>query len=137
MTRKFGLSSSGCESRPAKAEPAQPVASLATRRQLSAMRSHASSWAVGNAATKTICPGCRGFDIPKAQTSSPQQGEGDAAPGGVYDHGTQQEDGPGTWEAHAPPGSSGVTETRTITLRRAVRQRTHAAAGTEEAFAPR
>ena len=26
-------------------------------------------------------------------------GEGRIAPGGVFDHGTQEEDGPGTWEA--------------------------------------
>jgi hypothetical protein len=28
-------------------------------------------------------------------------GEGRVAPGGVFDHGTQEEDGPGTWEALA------------------------------------
>ena len=28
-------------------------------------------------------------------------GEGRIAPGGVFDHGTQEEDGPGTWEALA------------------------------------
>jgi hypothetical protein len=28
-------------------------------------------------------------------------GEGRSAPGGVLDHGTQEEDGPGTWEVLA------------------------------------
>ena len=30
-------------------------------------------------------------------------GEGEAAPGGVFDHGTQEEDDPVTWEAHVSP----------------------------------
>ena len=38
------------------------------------------------------------FDL-KATAVSPQYGRGAAAPGGVLDHGTQEEDGPGTWEA--------------------------------------
>ena len=50
---KLRLSSSGCESRPVRGQPTQPVASLAagavTR---SAMRRHANEWAVGIAATK-------------------------------------------------------------------------------------
>lgn len=52
---KFGSSSSGCEPRPAKGEPAQPVASLAASKETTApMRRRASMWAVGNAATKTM-----------------------------------------------------------------------------------
>jgi hypothetical protein len=40
-------------------------------------------------------------------------GEGRIAPGGVFDHGTQEEDGPGSWEALvAPWENSGATETR-------------------------
>src|SRR3989304_680586 len=38
------------------------------------------------------------FD-PKARAVTPRLGEGRPAPGGVLDHGTQEEDGPGTWEA--------------------------------------
>ena len=87
---KFGLSSSGCNPRPAKGEPTQPVASLSTVAVTRpAMRRCASEWAVGNAATKTISfrvP--RGLLTSKATAVSPQQGEGESAPGGVYDHGT-------------------------------------------------
>jgi hypothetical protein len=40
-------------------------------------------------------------------------GEGRLAPGGVFDHGTHEEDGPGTWEALVVPWEdSGGTETR-------------------------
>lgn len=39
-------------------------------------------------------------DCLKATAASPPQlGKGKLAPGGVLDHGTQEEDGPGTWEA--------------------------------------
>ena len=42
------LSSSGCETRPAKGEPARPVANLAPETVTdSAKRRHASEWAVG------------------------------------------------------------------------------------------
>jgi hypothetical protein len=52
---KFGLPSSGCKTRPAKGQPAQLVASLATEAVTpAAMRRCAKVRAVGNAATKTI-----------------------------------------------------------------------------------
>ncbi|MGB4781548.1 hypothetical protein [Candidatus Methylomirabilis sp.] len=52
---KLRQPSSGCESRPAKGEPAQPVVSLATVAVTTpAKRRHASVWAVGNAASKTM-----------------------------------------------------------------------------------
>ena len=56
------LSSSGCETRPAKGEPARPVASLAPDTVTdSAMRRYANEWAVSHVATKGICfPGCPG-----------------------------------------------------------------------------
>jgi hypothetical protein len=58
---KFGLSSSGCNPRPAKGEPAQPVVSLATVAVTRpAMRRHASVWAVGLRPRKFGDPGCRG-----------------------------------------------------------------------------
>ena len=76
---KFGLSSSGCNPRPAKGEPTQPVASLSTVAVTRpAMRRCASAWAVGNAATKTISfrvP--RGLLTSNATAVSPQQGEGE------------------------------------------------------------
>jgi len=79
---KLRSSSSGCEAGPAK-------------------RRHASVWAVGYA-SKTMS-----FRVPrvscdlKATAVFPRVGEGRSAPGGVSDHGTQEEDGPGTWEALA------------------------------------
>ena len=81
---KFGSSSSGCEPRPARGEPAQPVASLATvAATRPAMRRRASVWAVGNAATKiTSSRVPRGLISPKATAVSPQQGEGRAHPAG-------------------------------------------------------
>ncbi len=52
---KLGSSSSGCEPRPAKGEPTQPEASLATDAATRpAMRRRASVWAVGKAATKMM-----------------------------------------------------------------------------------
>jgi len=40
-------------------------------------------------------------------------GEGRSAPGGIFDHGTQEEDGPGTWEALVSPREyTGVAESR-------------------------
>jgi hypothetical protein len=41
------------------------------------------------------------------------EGEQHVTPGGVFDHGTQEEDGPGTWEALLSPRyETGATETR-------------------------
>ncbi len=121
---KFGSSSSGCDPRPAKGEPAQPVASLATDAVTRpAMRRRASMWAVGNAATKTMSSRVpRGLEPSKATALSPQQGRGESAPGGVYDHGTQQEDGPGTWEATRSSSATTRSSGEPVTsLRRAVR----------------
>jgi hypothetical protein len=41
----------------------------------------------------------RVLDDLKATATSPSRGKGGVASGGVFDHGTQEEDGPGTWEA--------------------------------------
>jgi len=50
--------------------------------------------------------------VPGAETASPVEGDSDSvrqmgkdrdAPGGVYDHGTQEEDDPETREARASP----------------------------------
>jgi len=81
---KFGSSSSGCDPRPAKGAPTQPVASLATDAVTRpAMRRCARVWAVGNAATKTISSRVpRGLDSSKATAVSPHQGEGDPHPAG-------------------------------------------------------
>ena len=39
----------------------------------------------------------------KAITPSARSGRGEGVSGGVFDHGTHEEDGPGTWEALASP----------------------------------
>ena len=61
------------------------------------------------------------MSIPGAETAVCVEGDGGSdekgrvgiAPGGVFDLGTREEDGPVTWEAHASPRSeSGVTGTR-------------------------
>jgi hypothetical protein len=81
---KFGSSSSGCKPRLAKGEPAQPVANLATvAATRPAMRRHASEWAEGNAATKTMSSRVlRALHGPKATAISPAQGEGGSHPAG-------------------------------------------------------
>jgi hypothetical protein len=67
-------------------------------------------WAVGHAATKYLC-----FREPrtllclKAKLTSPSRGEGDVGLGGVFDHGTHEEDGPGTWEALVSPREEPAT----------------------------
>jgi hypothetical protein len=67
---KFRESSSGCKPRPARGEPTQPVASLATVAATPpAMRRYASVRAVGNAATKVSIPG--------AESALPLEGDGD------------------------------------------------------------
>jgi len=78
------------------------------------MRRYASVWAVGHAATKAMP-----FRVPrvlnhlKATASSPPGGEESHAPGGVFDHGTPEEDDPGTWEALVfPREATGVAESR-------------------------
>ncbi len=81
---KFGTSSSGCETRPAKGEPAQPVASLATVAVTRpAMRRRASAWAVGNAATKLRSSRVsRVLNGPKTTAALAKLGEGESRPAG-------------------------------------------------------
>ena len=81
---KFGTSSSGCETRPAKGEPAQPVASLATVAVTRpAMRRRASAWAVGNAATKVMSSRVsRVLNGPKTTAALAKVGEGESCPAG-------------------------------------------------------
>ena len=61
-------------------------------------------------------PGAQGVESPEGKSGLRERcnaGEGRLAPGGVFDHGTHEEDGPGTWEALvAPWENSGATETR-------------------------
>ncbi len=42
--------------------------------------------------------GAQGFGLSEGNSDLTAMGEGRFAPGGVFDHGTYEEDGPGTWE---------------------------------------
>jgi hypothetical protein len=125
---KFGLSSSGCKPRPAKGEPAQPVASLALVAVMrAAMRRYASRWAVGNATTKTMSSRVpRVLHDPKPTVVSSNLGEGRLHPAGrtttARSKGTVQAPGRpsfllGTYRSDGDP---------VITLRRAARLRMRA-----------
>ena len=43
-------------------------------------------------------PGAQGIDSPEGNSDLTENGRGVVAPGGVEDHGTHEEDGPGTWD---------------------------------------
>jgi len=54
----------------------------------------------------------RALSLLKATVTAPRAGEVQFTPSGVFDHGTQEEDGPGTWEALiSPRNETGATET--------------------------
>jgi hypothetical protein len=98
---KLRSSSSGCEIRPARGEPtragSEPCADRGDALGEAQARERVGR---GRVASKTMSfrvP--RGSNFLKATAGFPQLGEGRSAPGGVLDHGTQEEDGPGTWEA--------------------------------------
>jgi len=115
--------SSGCEPRPAKGAPTQPVASLATDAVTRpAMRRCAKVWAVGKAATKTISSRVpRGSNSSKATAVSPHQGEGEPHPAGC----TTTARSKGTVQAPGRPtfflGRHRSDGDPVITLRRAAR----------------
>jgi hypothetical protein len=81
---KFGLSSSGCESRPAKAQPGRPVVSLAVGPAMTRlMRRQANKWAAGmqprNGSSReaqgvTNPEGSRGRHRYKGEGASPEAG---------------------------------------------------------------
>ena len=49
-----------------------------------------------------VIPDAQGSVLPEGDDNlSVSMGEGRAVSGGVFDHGTHEEDGPGTWEALA------------------------------------
>ena len=113
---KFCLSSSGCETRPAKGGPPEPIASLATVAEMpSAMRRQANVRAVG------LRPrNLSSFRMPsvleyREGTNGPLRmlGEEGAVSGGVCDHSTSEEDGLVTWEALTSPRRyAGMAESR-------------------------
>ena len=71
-----------------------------------AMRRQANVWAMGHAAPKPLTfPEAQGPVFPEGNNHPLQAvlGEEGVVSGGVFDHGTYEEDGPVTWEALASP----------------------------------
>ena len=121
------ISSRNLVSRPAGAKPAwpgvsppEPVASLATGAVTRpAKRRRASTWAVGNAATKSMTYRVpRALNCSKATTRRPQEvGEDGSEPGGVYDHGTRDmRTAPVAWETHVSPRNFPVVRETRLSL---------------------
>jgi hypothetical protein len=51
--------------------------------------------------------------LPEGNSDLTVMGEGRLAPGGVFDHGTDEEDGPATWKALVSPREEiGFSESR-------------------------
>jgi hypothetical protein len=73
----------------------------------SAMRRQANVWAMGHAAPKLrVFPEAEGPGLPEGNNTplhTCRLGEEGGVSGGVFDHGTDEEDGPVTWEALASP----------------------------------
>lgn len=73
----------------------------------SAMRRRANVWAMGHAAPKPIVfPEAEGPVLPDGHNTPLHTyllGKEGGVSGGVFDHGTYEEDGPVTWEALASP----------------------------------
>ena len=71
------------------------------------MRRYANVRAMGHAAPKPIIfPEAEGPVFPEGNNTPVHMcrlGEEGGVSGGVFDHGTYEEDGPGTWEALASP----------------------------------
>jgi hypothetical protein len=91
-----------------RVSPPEPVGSLATIPEMwSAMRRRANMGAMGHAAPKPIVfPEAEGPDVPEGNHTPLHRcrpGEEGGVSGGVFDHGTYEEDGPVTWEALASP----------------------------------
>jgi len=68
-------------------------------------------------------PGAQGFVLPEGNSDLTVMGEVGIAPGGVFDHGTLEEGGPGTWEALIRPREDPATRRAGERLRRLARQR--------------
>ena len=99
-------SSSRCEADPTKAEPGRSVASLApVATTVRAMRRQAKVWAGGYQPRNSQFQMSRRLASlktePKRRWGRQGRSRGRVAEDldGVFDFGTQQEDGPGTWEA--------------------------------------
>ena len=78
------------------------------------MRRHASAWAVfGNSHEMQTIPVAEGVGMPEGHGDGPENGQGFGTAGGVVEHGTREEDGPGTWETRVSlRADTGAMETR-------------------------
>ena len=103
---KLGVSSSRCESCPAKGEPARAGSQPCAGRGDTAGDAEADE----RAGRGTAAPKPRSFRMPRVLdalegNNAPlrQTGEEGNVSGGVFDQSTHEEDGPVTWEALASP----------------------------------
>ncbi len=117
---KNAMASRNFVNSPAGGNPARPrvspprlVASLATSAAMrAAMRRRASMWAVGNQPRKSsISARPRGSHLLKATASGATEGERRRR-GGVSDHGTYEQEGPGTWETRRCPWQDRARDNR-------------------------
>ena len=113
---KFSSSSSGCESRPVKAEPSRPEASLARGREIGgAMRRYASLQAVADGFVRYKILAPRGTGLPEGSSARDRKrGRDHRRASGVVSHGMRQEDGPVTREALSPPRSGSDNAERSV-----------------------
>lgn len=63
---------------------------------------------------RKLChPGAQGVGLPEGRGGLGAMGEPSTAPGGVFDYGTHEEDGPATWEIlTSPREEAGYAESR-------------------------
>lgn len=101
MSGNSEFPSSGCESRPAKAQSRRPVASLApTWVTTAAMRRYARAWAVGMQLRNISHPGAQGVTrLEGSSAASATKDEESVQPAECSTTARVQEDGPVIWEA--------------------------------------
>ncbi len=118
---KLRESSSGCKTRPAKGEPARPVASLATApATVSAKRRYASVWAMDVGHETTFIPSAERLMHLEGSSGVSEPGRGGVALGGVFGHGTRERRRPGNpGDPHSSSVEHGFTETPDPNLQRA------------------
>jgi len=94
------LPSSGCESRPTKAQSRRSVASLATAWvTTTVMRRHTRIWAMGKQPRKTQHTGAQGVTLLEGSSARDARDEERAQPAGCSTMARVKEDGPVIWEA--------------------------------------
>lgn len=94
------IPSSGCETRPTKAQSRRSVASLATAWvTTTAMRRHTRIWAMGKQPRKSLYTGAQGFIPLEGSSARDAKDEERAQPAGCTTMARVQGDGPVIWEA--------------------------------------